>query len=175
VQVPFDWTTLPGLPQALVPQSDGSFQTVNGSGNSDGTFSIPDIPGGYFWLLPGHGAYWTSSRTFDFGVDINGQPPSSGSGAANTSLELNLAGLDPLQTGDQVTFIWDTSLPFYSALSTGLPAGATTFSSVSMIGSDADFSQTGTAFLLQYQPEVVGTLGFSKLWLTGDDREPLNE
>jgi hypothetical protein len=164
VQVPFDWTTLPpGLPQALVPQPDGSFQTVNGSGNSDGTFSIPNIPGGYFWLLPGHGTYWTSSSTFDFGVDINGQPPSSGSGAANTTLDLNLAGLDPLQTGDQVTFIWNISLPFYSVLSAGSPAGATTLSSVSMINSNADFSQTSTAFLLQYEPEIAGPFGFSKL------------
>jgi hypothetical protein len=166
VQVPFNWTTfVPGLPEALVPQPDGSFQTLNGSGNSDGTFSIPNVPGGYFWLQPGPGTYWTSSSAFDFGIDINGLAPSSGSGATNTSLEVNLSGLDPLQIGDQVTFLWDVSPFFSSILSEGSPSGATTLSSVYAIGSNVDFSQTGTAFLLQYEPEIVGPFGFLKLAL----------
>src|SRR6202790_3634427 len=50
--VPFDWTQNVGAAAevaALVPQADGSLLVLKGSGNADGSFSIPNVPGGFYW------------------------------------------------------------------------------------------------------------------------------
>jgi len=155
VLVPLDWTKAPIPPRALVPQPDGSFQTLQGSGNSDGTFSIPNVPGGYYWLQPGPAAsYWTSSSTFDLGVDFNGQPPGEPVSYTTTQVSVNFAGLDPLQAGDQVAFVGDINI----ATPAVSPAGATTFSAGALVESDIDFSQPRPAYFMQYEPESIGTL-----------------
>lgn len=162
VHVPFDFTKVAVPPMALVPLPNGSFQTVQGFGNSDGTFSIPDIPGGYYWLRPASAFYWTSSSTFDFGVDLNAQPPRSTGSVATTTLHFNFAGLDPLQAQDEVAFLAEPSpLPFVFPASS--PAGATTFSAGALVSSNIDFSQIDMGFLLQYEPDTFGGLTALKL------------
>ena len=161
VLVPFDWSKVPILvpPRALIPQPDGSFQTLQGKGNSDGTFSIPNVPGGYYWLAPAGSAYWTSGSTFDFGS--NGNPPPNGlSVLANitNTFTLNFNGLDALQSGDEVVFFWDSAPPFSLVATAASPAGATSFSATATINSNLDFSQSAPGFLLQYEPETFGTL-----------------
>ena len=164
VSAPFDWTKSSLPPSALVLQPDGSFQTVQGTGNSDGTFSIPNIPGGYYWLRPGAAAYWTSSSTFDFGFDGNTQAPSSvTTNTTTTGIHFNLSGLDPLQAEDEMVFLWDLWPPFSLPFFSGSPAGATTLTVGALITSNIDFSQSGTAFLLQYEPETFGTMSALKL------------
>ena len=161
VSVPFDWSKAPTLipPRALIPQPDGSFQTLQGKGNSDGTFSIPNVPGGYYWLAPAGSAYWTSGSTFDFGS--NGNPPPNGlpvlANITNT-FTLNFNGLDALQSGDEVVFFWDSAPPFSLVATPASPAGATSFSATATINSNLDFSQSAPGFLLQYEPETFGTL-----------------
>src|ERR1700676_4790532 len=161
VSVPFDWSKALTLipPRALIPQPDGSFQTLQGKGNSDGTFSIPNVPGGYYWLAPAGSAYWTSGSTFDFGS--NGNPPPNGlpdlANITNT-FTLNFNGLDALQSGDEVVFFWDSAPPFSLVATAASPAGATSFSATATINSNLDFSQSAPGFLLQYEPETFGTL-----------------
>ncbi len=166
VEVPIDWTKVSGFPIALVPQPNGSFQALTGSGNSDGTFSIPGVPGGYYWLQPGLSAsYWTSSGTLDLGTDIAMQASASASTVptSTTTMNFNLAGLDPLAAGDEVMFLWDLWQPFSLEFAATSPADATTLSSATMINSNIDFSQSGPAFLLQYEPETLGTLSALRL------------
>jgi Fibronectin type III domain len=164
VLVPFDWSKFPALPRALVPQPDGSFQTVQGSGNSDGTFSIPNVPGGYYWLQSGSASYWTSGSTFDLGTNVNViATPTPTTNVANTSMSFNFMGLDPLQAKDELGFLWLVSPPFTSVFPEGSPAGATSLSTGLLISTNLDFSQQGTAFLLQYEPETFGTLSSLKL------------
>jgi hypothetical protein len=120
VNVPIDWTKVALAPLALVPQLNGSFQTAQGTGNSDGTFSIPGIPGGYYWLKVGIAAYWTSSSTFDLGVDTNTAAPASVTNSTTTTgMQFNLSGLDPLQAGDEVAFFWDLWPAFALPLARG--------------------------------------------------------
>ncbi|HET6143203.1 MAG TPA: hypothetical protein VFE02_06815 [Candidatus Acidoferrales bacterium] len=164
VNVPIDWTKTLFAPIALVPRANGTFQTAPGTGNSDGTFSIPNIPGGYFWLRIGNSSYWTSSSFFDFGADTNTAAPGGVTNATTTTtLQFNLSGLDPLQDGDEVEFLWDSSHPLPLPLSGGSPAGATTISAAAMVSSNIDFSQSAPGYLLQYEPESLGTVSALRL------------
>ena len=91
--VPFDWTQNVGAAAevaALVPQADGSLLVLKGSGNADGTFSIPNVPGGFYWLrMAPLATYWTSSSTFDFGRDLIGSPLRATSGVQNTIFNIS--------------------------------------------------------------------------------------
>ena len=112
------------VPTALVPQAEGSFQGVQGVGNSDGTFSIPNIPAGYYWLRLAANFYWTSSSKFDFGADINMQTAGNIlTTSPTTRMNFNLLGLDPLQSGDEVQFIWGMYPPFSAPLWCRVPCG----------------------------------------------------
>jgi len=156
---PLDWTKVASGPAALVRQSDGSFQSFQGSGNSDGTFSIPNVPGGYYWLLIGNSMDWTSASNFDFGADFAGQlPPTTASSGSNMTLNINLSGLDPLQTGDEVMFLEESAPGFSFVSPAGSPAGATTFSTGGIFGATFDFAQSAPAFLAEYEPEAIGAL-----------------
>ena len=158
VQVPFNLA--PGLPpMALVPQPDGSFQTVQGSGNADGTFSIPNVPGGYYWLAATpRPMYWTSSSSIDLGIDFNGSLPlSTPASASTTTFDFTLSGLDPPQSGDTVTFRTDPSLPFSFAFS------ASPLATFGGINSNIDLSQIHSGFLLQYEPAPIAGLAISAL------------
>jgi hypothetical protein len=146
---------LPFGPVALVPQPDGSFQTIQGSVKSDGTFSIPNVPVGYYWLQFGLSMYWTSGSTIDLGQEFDSQlGPLGIVPATTTDLQVDYAGLDPLQTGDDLAFMWGP-LSFGSMPP---PTGATTLSaSISAVNSTIDYSQPSPAFLLQQEPENLGS------------------
>ena len=158
VLVPFDLSKASLFPRALIPQPDGSFQTLQGTGNADGTFSIPNVPGGYYWLQPIPATYWTSSSTFDVGMDTNISLSSAPSNGATTTLNFTFNGLDPLQAEDEVAFFWDSS-PLFSLVATAAsPAGATSFTASASVNSNIDFSQSAPAFMLQYEPATFNGL-----------------
>lgn len=147
------------LAQVWVPQPDGSFLPVPGAENPDGSFSIPNVPGGYYWLEVGRFFYWTSNSTFDLGMDVNTAatfPPTVS--PSSTHLIFNFAGLDPLQAQDELGFFWFLSPPFTLDFDGSSPAGATSLTTGILISTNIDFSQSGAAFLLQYEPETIGTL-----------------
>jgi hypothetical protein len=67
---------------ALIPQPDGTMQVIGPvPGTSTGTFTIPGVPTGYYWLALNYSgtynasqtAFWTSSSTFDCGTDFAGR------------------------------------------------------------------------------------------------------
>ena len=160
VAVPFNWTTATTMPTVLVPQTNGTFQTLTGTGNANGTFSIPNVPAGYFWLEAGGSSYWTSSSTVNLGQDIDDQPAAATVSTSSTIIHVNYSGLDALQSGDQAMFLW-SPLSIESPAST--PSGGTSLNTGVLINSDVDFSQSAPAFLLQYEPETVGTLSLLRL------------
>jgi hypothetical protein len=88
--------------EAFLPQPDGSLQVWPAVGTTQGTFTIPDVPAGYYWLKLGTSMYWTNSSTFDYGSDYVGSEPSSTSGEG--SFTFDLTGLDPWAGGDFLTF-----------------------------------------------------------------------
>jgi hypothetical protein len=162
--VPLDWTQNTAFANgvaALVPQPDNSLLVLTGSGNADGTFTIPNVPGGYYWLrIAPIANYWTSSSTFDFGHDILGRPPKATT-SAQTTIDLSATGLDPLQTQDWFAFLTDLNLLDF-AYRRDLPAGSTSFTGAALITANFDFSQASAGFFLQYEPVALGPMnGFA--------------
>jgi hypothetical protein len=86
---------------AWVPNGDGTFTTIAGAGNQDGTVTIPGVPAGYYWLniADDSESFWTSSSTFELGANYDGR---QGLGCDySTSLTLtNLTGFDSSTTAD---------------------------------------------------------------------------
>jgi hypothetical protein len=162
--VPMDWTQNSAFANgvaALVPQPDNSLLVLTGSGNADGTFTIPNVPGGRYWLRVAPIAnYWTSSSTFDFGHDILGRPLKATS-SMQTTINLSATGLDPLQTQDWFAFLTDLNL-LNLAFRRDLPAGSTSFTGSAQMTANFDFSQASAGFLLQYEPVALGPMnGFA--------------
>jgi hypothetical protein len=159
---PFDWTKHGPPPQALIPQPDGTFTPISGTGNADGTFSIPNVPGGYYWMQIGPYSYWTSSSTFDYGRDTVGRAIGTIQTPVTTTFDFNIAGLDAIVPGDQFAFLTDWPDDF-SINNIGFaipsPTGATTMTtSYRTPQSNLDYSTADMGFLLQYEPVAAGTV-----------------
>ncbi len=138
---------------AFVPQSDGSLQALPGTGNADGTFQIPNVPAGYYWLQAG-GLYWTDSSTFDGGSDYAGRPWSP---TVSTTASFDLSGLDAWQSGDdlltQSPNCGDTCTFRSDALTTQPAPGATSFADTEPVMIfPADATQGDVTYVMQMKP-----------------------
>lgn len=155
--------------QALVPNASGGFDTLTGAGHSDGTFSIPNVPEGYYWLRFGSTYVWTSSSYVDWSNDLFGRADGVYPGTSPTTLSLSLTGLNPWQAQDDL--VWDVpaqgtamALPLSSADITNAPAaGATALAGFSMnfAGNDISFplldsSKGDQAYLNQLTTRPAG-------------------
>jgi hypothetical protein len=162
VDLPRVWLAGLPYPAALVPQSDGSLTRLQGAANADGTFSIPEVPGGFYWLqLSPTGTYWTSSSDFDAGTDVVGSPQKQTT-QSSTTFNVSLSGLDPIQTQD-VFPVQSNGRGFFLGFSLGGVPGATTLNTSQTLRSNIDFSQINTVFFSQLEPVDSG--GFSGLAL----------
>ena len=154
---PFDWSRVnPDAFAALVPQPDGSFKSLSGTAGPNGTFQIPNVPAGYFWLRLGpRDTYWTSSSTFDVGSDIfvTTATPTTTT-LSTTTLNFNFTSLEPTAAAGvvQVDFL-ESIAPRYSS---STKAGFTTFTGTAGIGGNLDFSAIRNAFVRQYEPAAFG-------------------
>ena len=159
---PFDWTKHGPPPQALIPQPDGTFTPISGTGNADGTFSIPNVPGGYYWMQIGPYSYWTSSSTFDDGRDTVGRAIGTIQTPVITTFDFNIAGLGAVVPGDQFAFLtdWPDNFPVINiGFAIPSPTGATTMTtSYRTPQSNLDYSTADMGFLLQYEPVAAGTV-----------------
>jgi hypothetical protein len=157
IDIPRVWLAGAPVPAGLVPQTDGSVTRLQGSANADGTFSIPDVPAGYYWLqLSTTGNYWTSSSSFDAGEDFVGTPVKTTPQSSTTTINFSLSGLDPIQSQDQFVIQPDTRDNVFPFVIGGVP-GATTLNLGEQITSDIDFSQINTLFFNQLEPVTSGT------------------
>ena len=155
-QRPFDWSVISSYVAALVPQTDGSFKSLSGTGGTDGTFEIPNVPAGYYWLRLGpRDTYWTSSSTFDVGSDIfvpvaNPTTPTT----STTYINFNFTSLDAVSASGLLQ--GDTpesgALRFFASTNPGL----TTTGGGLAIGSNLDFSVIKNVFVRQYEPASFG-------------------
>jgi hypothetical protein len=167
VQVPVDsYASL--QVSAVVPQADGSLTVLKGATTGPGVITIAGVPAGNYWLAFGganllpssSAAYWTSASTFDLGHDIAGSPLETVSSSSTTVFNLNLSGLDSVSVPTSVEFNTENQI-FQPMLED--PASSTSVSSSIALGSDFDWSQVTTAFLMQYEPATLGSLSINTL------------
>jgi hypothetical protein len=156
VEVPRVWLTGQPYPAALVPQADGTIIRLLGVTNPDGTFSIPNVPGGFYWLqLSQAQTYWTSTSSFDAGLDEVGNPLAQTT-QSTTTINYSLTGLDPIQSQD-VYPIQSNARGFeLGFIGGGLP-GTTTLNFGEKVTSNIDFSSVNTIFFSQMEPLPSGT------------------
>jgi hypothetical protein len=115
--------------------SDGGVLAVNACGTANGTFVIPGIPQGDYWLKDGFAYYLTSARSVDLGFDQLGRPDVVlVDGATVTgSLTLNLTNMAPWNTTND-------DLQMFSA-----SAGIGYFSTFNSYGTTSAFAPTSGA------------------------------
>jgi hypothetical protein len=137
---------------------------LQGAANPDGTFGIPDVPAGFYWLqLSPVQTYWTSTSDFDAGVDVVGSPLKTTT-QNTTTLNISLSGLDPILQGDLFA-IQSNARGFELSLAGGFlgTTGATTLNITVPLNPIIDFSSVNTLFFIQMEPVTSG--GFSGLAL----------
>jgi hypothetical protein len=143
-------------PFALIPQSDGSLLTVQGSFISPGVVNILNVPAGYFWLARGptqSNGIWTSSSTIDIGRDLLGTPL-AGPASQNTIFDFNLSGLASIASSGWLGAFTDTFQPFGVFQ---VPANTTMLTPSVTFLEGPDWSKVDSAFLLQYEPVSLGS------------------
>jgi hypothetical protein len=98
---------------ALAPDGHGGFITFTGTGTAQGTYDIPNVPAGYFYLSftgpPNFGSgvgattthlLWTSANNIDTGFSTFGRP--NAVNATSGTMNFSLTGMSPWQPGDDV-------------------------------------------------------------------------
>ena len=153
---PFDWSVASSYAAALVPQPDGSFQSLPGTAGANGAFEIPNVPAGYYWLKLGpRDIYWTSSSTFDMGGDFfvpttNVIEPTT----STSTITFNYTSLDPTPTSGLLQFdnLGSGGLRYWGSTT----AGFTTFTGALIFSSNVDYSVINKAFVTQYEPASFG-------------------
>jgi hypothetical protein len=158
VDVPPTWRAgiLLAVPVVLVPQSDGSFQTLQGAANSDGSFTIPDVPGGFYWLqLSPRANYWTSASDFDGGQDFVGDPLSTGPNAT-TTFNYSISGITPSSNGDDYFTAQSNVDEFFSPIPAAISPNTTTMNFGVSVNANVNWSNVSTLYLSQFQYTTSG-------------------
>lgn len=132
VQVPVDLSAAP--PQALVLEDGGTFVTYPGEGRADGTFTVPNVPAGTYYLRIDPTMFVvTNLREVDLSAPVLGRPGAStqpaDAGAAEMVFELS--NLRSWQATDSITlFSSNANVPRFRltpSISNGATSGSFTY------------------------------------------------
>lgn len=96
---------------ALVPNGSGGYNVIAGTGTSSGTFSIPNVPTGYYLLQIGAVYVWTSNTVVDgdFIADYRSDIVAANS---NTTVTFDLTNLHSWQSTDWLELVCPNNLTF---------------------------------------------------------------
>lgn len=88
----------------LAPDGQGGYTTLTGAGTASGTFAIPNVPPGAYYLqfsATGHTYLWTSASNIDAGSAFLGRAKAT---TANTGslLNFNLTNMSAFQNNDDI-------------------------------------------------------------------------
>ena len=155
--VPFNWTPVSSFVAALVPQPDGSFQTLAGSA-VNGVFNIPNVPAGFYWLrISPTYTYWTSSSNFDMGTDYAVPMIAPAPSTPTTTVNFSLTSLDTTAGTGWMQVVIPDGPPLLPIEGTTAP-GSSTWTGSAIINGNIDLSEIKTAFAMQYEPAALGTV-----------------
>jgi len=124
--VPVDLSTVPIA--AYVPNGS-SYTVITGTGTSNGTFTIPGVPAGYYLLQFGSSYLWTKATKVNLDSDA-GYRSTIVAADSNTYLTFDLANLNAWQSTDIFEIVCPNNESFESTLDYlygGVSDGATTF------------------------------------------------
>ncbi|HTS36292.1 MAG TPA: hypothetical protein VMH04_11500 [Candidatus Solibacter sp.] len=145
---------------ALVPGATGGYNVITGTGTTSGTFSISNVPFGYYLLQLGGRYLWTKNTVVNADYD-SGVRSTEVLAGENTTLTFNLRHLNPWQSNDLLEFI-NTSTGAFQ-LYTGTD-GATTFTGTYPYTNYlSDASQGDMTYLLQLATQEVGGYPFDSI------------
>jgi hypothetical protein len=168
MHVPVDLSSFTSI-AALVPDSTGALTTIAGQGSANGTFVIPKVPAGFYWLqIAPTELFWTNSSDFDRGTDVATRPsttPTGTSGAPQLTANLNVTGLSPWTSSSTLQGV-APNVPAVISLYTGfttyppsptLDLGATAFTGQvpAWVSRDIDASQGDSTYVLQFEPTTL--------------------
>jgi hypothetical protein len=123
-----DFTRL--TPVAMLPPA---FVPIDGSGTSNGTFSIPGVPEGTYYLQFASSYSVLSGDTVDLSFDVLGNT-SRGAATATTNLTFNVTGLAPWQTTDELALFSPQTGTAAYAMESVATAGAPAANDTSLSG-----------------------------------------
>ncbi|MDP3154444.1 MAG: hypothetical protein Q8N23_17335 [Archangium sp.] len=168
-------TDLPNLSTSTVGAwitDDGGLVYRAGSGQTNGTFVVPNVPQGPYLLRLNNTFYATSSRALVLDYDLVGRPDSAPASIDPTNLTFSVTGLNTWGTNDYLSFIsfnaGQSELVGFERYGTNVPtAGVTSYIGTlnyflysNAFGSQMiDSAQGDTAFLTQHSYVVDGGTG----------------
>jgi hypothetical protein len=156
--VPVDLSAIPVA--ANVPNGSGGYTVISGTGTSAGTFTIPNVPSGFYLLQLGSIYLWTRNNVVD--ADFQRDFRSTVVGAdSDTTLTFDLTHLRSWQSTDSFEVVCsnNVSLDLYSA-----NVGDTTFTGTfPYIGNLSDGSLGDQYYMFQLMTQTVKGYPFSAL------------
>lgn len=145
--------------EILLPDGTGGYNSIHGSGDSSGNFSVPNIPPGSYLLhisrtlsgVTSNRYIWTTSSDVDAGTLLEGRPdvvPGTG-----VSIHASSIGTSNPGTGDTVQWVSPDARAYNASTLTGItnPWSAT----FAQTGGLIDSTKGDRAYLVHYKP--VGT------------------
>lgn len=149
---------------ALVPDGTGGYNQIAGSGTSAGTFSIPNVPTGFYLLQLGKGKYlWTSNTMVDADSYQNDRSTAVGA-SSGTTLTFDIADLKAWQDTDYFELVAPYACGFLSLTGTAGLAGETTFTGIFAYTSNLiDFTKGDHTYVTQLITQPVGGYNFTAL------------
>jgi hypothetical protein len=137
---------------ALVPNGVGSYWTVPGTGTVAGTFSIPNVPYGYYLLQLGGRYLWTKNTVVNADFDLAYRSSVVTADPA-TTLTFNLGNLSLWQTNDVLELVDPSANAFQLFPGT---EGETTFTGTFPYSTNLnDSTQGDKTYLLQESTQYV--------------------
>lgn len=106
------------LVQVVLDEGDGGFVVLDGTGTQSGTFRVPNVPQGAFFLTVGGQSFVTAERTLELGTDFLGRLNAIGADAG-TTLRTTFSNMSPWVVGDDLQAASASSGLFFSSLSFG--------------------------------------------------------
>jgi hypothetical protein len=152
---PFEPITSIGI-QVEVPKADGTTEVLASTGGTDGNYTIPNVPGGYYWLRvsPEAALYWTNASRVDLGADYNAPQTFTTlfPNPVETTFRFDVTGIEPVLGG----FLNLRLGPWFSL---GTPLGpGTSQTFVVPVGMPMDLTQLTSGRAIEYKPATLGTI-----------------
>jgi hypothetical protein len=146
---------------ALVPNGSGGYNVLTGSGTSSGTFSIPNVPTGFYLLQIGASFVWTSNSVVDADSFADYRSDIMPADPGTTSVTFDLTNVHSWQQTDFLEMLCPNNLSFDFFTGT---VGETTFTGTfPYFGSLSVASEGDQYYIAQLITQTLGGYAFTAL------------